>query len=81
MFFFFENHIFLMLCCEQEKKLSDFGIGWSSNSFFFFFLLANWHYVHEVWILSLFLFFKCISFLFIEHIFFMLIDIRRARWN
>ena len=24
-----------MLCCEQEKKLSDFGIGWSSNSFIF----------------------------------------------
>ena len=29
-------------------KVSDFGIGWSSNSFI---LLANWHYVHEVWIL------------------------------
>ena len=39
-----------MLCCEQEKKLSDFGIKWSFNSFF---LLANWHYVHEVWIMFL----------------------------
>ena len=24
-----------MLCYEQEKKLSDFEIGWSSNSFIF----------------------------------------------
>ena len=40
-----------MLCCEQEKMLSDLGIGWSSNSFIF--LLDNWHYVHEVWILFL----------------------------
>ena len=30
----------LMLCCEQEKKLSDFGIGWSSNSFIFIDQLA-----------------------------------------
>ena len=36
----------LMLCCEQEKKLSDFGIGWSSNSFSFIFIsqlaLCTW---------------------------------------
>ena len=24
-----------MLCCEQKNKLSDFGIGWSCNSFIF----------------------------------------------
>ena len=30
----------LMLCCEQEKKLSDFGVGWSSNSFIFIDQLA-----------------------------------------
>ena len=30
----------LMLCCEKEKKLSDFGIGWSSNSFIFIDQLA-----------------------------------------
>jgi len=30
----------LMLCCGQQKKLSDFGIGWSSNSFIFIDQLA-----------------------------------------
>ena len=30
----------LTLCCEQEKKFSDFGIGWSSNSFIFIDQLA-----------------------------------------
>ena len=34
-----------------RKKLSGFGIGWSSNSFIY--LFANWHFVHEVWILFL----------------------------
>ena len=29
-----------MLCCEREKKLSDFGIEWSSNSFIFIGQLA-----------------------------------------
>ena len=30
----------LMLCCGWEKKLSDFGIEWSSNSFIFIGQLA-----------------------------------------
>ena len=29
-----------MLCCEREKELSDFEIGWSSNSFIFIGQLA-----------------------------------------
>ena len=29
-----------MLCCEQKKKHSDFGIRWSSNSFIFIVQLA-----------------------------------------
>ena len=29
-----------MLCCEQKKKLSNFRIGWSSNSFIFIGQLA-----------------------------------------
>ena len=37
-----------MLCCEQEKKFSEFGIEWSSNSFIFIGQL-----VHKVWILFL----------------------------
>ena len=31
---------FWWLCCEWEKQLSDFGIGWSSNSFIFIGQLA-----------------------------------------
>ena len=47
-----------MLCCEHEEKLSDFGIGWSSNSFIF---IGNWHYVHEIWILFLLNYWRSIS--------------------
>ena len=40
-----------MLCCEQEKKLSDFlGL---DGLLIVLYLLANWHYVYEVWILFL----------------------------
>ena len=39
-----------MLCCKQEKKLSDLGL---DGLLIVLYLLANWHYVHKVWILFL----------------------------
>ena len=39
-----------MLCCEQGRSLVILGL---DGLLIVLYLLANWHYVHEVWILFL----------------------------
>ena len=47
-----------MLCCKQEKKLSDLGL---DGLLIVLYLLANWHYVHKVWIFFLLNYWRSIS--------------------
>ena len=46
-----------MLCCEQERSLVILGL---DGLLIVLYLLANWHYVHEVWILFLLNYWKSI---------------------
>ena len=39
-----------MFCCEQERSLVILGL---DGLLIVLYLLVNWHYVHEVWILFL----------------------------
>ena len=39
-----------MLCCEQERSLVILGL---DGLLTVLYLLANWHYVHKVWIFFL----------------------------
>ena len=46
-----------MLCCEQERNLVILGL---DSLLIVLYLLANWRYVHEVWILFLLNFWRSI---------------------
>ena len=46
-----------MLCCKQERSLVILGL---DGLLIVLYLLANWHYVHEVWILFLLNYWKSI---------------------